>query len=73
MRAKASAGCDVLGLRYADDPAIRTRFDSLRRELGDRFIAVEFPGRKHSTLTEHRQEEGVERVLAFLADKLGTA
>jgi dienelactone hydrolase len=70
VREKVSAGCQVLGLRYADDPAIGTRFDTLRRELGDNFIAVEFPGKKHSTLTVHRQQEGVERVLDFFTEKL---
>jgi dienelactone hydrolase len=57
-------------LRYAGDKAVGTRFDTLRRELGDKFIAVEFPGRKHSTLTEHRQQEGVDRVLDFLRRQL---
>jgi hypothetical protein len=42
----------------------------LRRELGDNFIAVEFPGRKHPTLTEHRQQAGVDRVLSFFDEKL---
>jgi len=63
VREKVAAGCPVLGLRFAQDPATGTRFDTLRRELGDKFIAVEFPGRKHSVLTEHRQQEGVDRVL----------
>ncbi|HEX3650143.1 MAG TPA: dienelactone hydrolase family protein [Pseudonocardiaceae bacterium] len=73
VKAKAADGCSVLGLRFADDPAVGTRFDTLRRELGDKFIAVEFPGRKHSTLTEHRQQEGVDRVLAFFREKLQPA
>ncbi|HZX04667.1 dienelactone hydrolase family protein [Kribbella sp.] len=72
VKAKAAAGCQVLGLRYQDDPAVGTRFDTLRRELGANFIAVEFPGRKHSTLTEHRRQEGVDRVLAFFEEKLTT-
>jgi dienelactone hydrolase len=55
VRAKVAKGCQVLGLRYERDPAVGTRFDTLRREFGDNFIAVEFPGRKHATLTEHRQ------------------
>ena len=71
VRAKAAAGCSVLGLRFRDDPAVGTRFDTLRRELGDNFVAVEFPGRQHSTLTEHRQQEGVDRVLAFFRERLG--
>jgi len=31
---------------------------------------VEFPGAKHATLTEHRQQAGVDRVLAFFDEKL---
>ena len=71
VRARAAGGCDVLGLRYRKDPAVGDRFDRLTREIGDRFIRVEFEGRGHSTLTEHRQQEGVDRVLAFLTEKLG--
>jgi dienelactone hydrolase len=70
VKAKAADGCSVLGLRYEGDAAVGTRFDTLRRELGDKFIAVEFPGKKHSTLTAHRQQEGVDKVLAFLREKL---
>ncbi|HEY7815031.1 MAG TPA: hypothetical protein VIC62_17425, partial [Nakamurella sp.] len=70
VKAKVAAGCQVLGVRYVSDPAVGTRFDTLRRELGNNFIAVEFPGRRHATLTEHRQQEGVDRVLAFLEEKL---
>lgn len=70
VRDKVDAGCPVLGLRYVDDPAVGTRFDTLRRELGANFTAVEFPGRKHSVLTVHRQQDGVDRVLAFLHDRL---
>ena len=70
VKAKVKDGCEVLGLRYDHDPAVGTRFDTLRRELGGNFIAVEFPGRKHATLTAHRQQEAVDRVLAFLEQKL---
>jgi len=70
VKAKVSAGCQVLGLRYKNDVAVGSRFETLRRELGDNFIAVEFPGRKHATLTVHRQQEGVDRVLAFFKEKL---
>ena len=73
VKAKVADGCQVLGLRYERDPAVGSRFDTLRRELGDNFIAVEFPGRKHATLTEHRQQEGVDRVLAFFEEKLRPA
>jgi dienelactone hydrolase len=62
-RRKVAEGVQVLGLRFTHDPAVRpARFESLRRELGDGFVAVELdssPGnpyghRKgaHSTLTE---------------------
>ena len=70
VKAKVSAGCQVLGLRYRNDPAVGSRFDTLRKELGDNFIAVEFPGIKHATLTLNRQQEGVDRVLAFFKEKL---
>jgi dienelactone hydrolase len=60
---KVAEGTQVLGLRFTGDPAVKpARFESLRRELGDGFIAIELdstPGnpyghRKgaHSTLTE---------------------
>ena len=52
--------------------AVATRFTTLREQLGDKFIAVEFPGKQHSTLTEHRQQEGVERVLEFFRERLTT-
>ncbi len=70
VRERAQAGCDVLGLRYRDDPAVGSRFDTLRELLGDRFVAVEFEGKGHSVLTEHLQEEGVEQVVEFLAERL---
>ncbi len=55
----------MLGLRYRKDMAVGTRFETLTKEIGDAFIRVEFDGKGHSTLTEHRQQEGVDRVLAF--------
>ncbi|GAA3532211.1 dienelactone hydrolase family protein [Aeromicrobium flavum] len=67
---RVNAGCPVLGLRFEDDPAVGRRFQTLRDELGENFTAVQFPGRKHSTLTLHRQERGVQAVLAFLDDRL---
>lgn len=73
VKTKAAGGCSVLGLRFVDDPAVGTRFDTLHRELGDKFIAVEFPGRQHATLTAHRQQEGVDRVLAFFQEQLRPA
>ncbi len=70
VKERAAAGCQVLGLRYSSDMAVGTRFDTLTQEIGDAFLRVEFPGRKHSTLTAHRQQEGVDRVLAFFREKL---
>ncbi len=70
VKDKVNGGCQVLGLRYVGDKAVGTRFDTLRAELGENFLAVEFPGSKHSTLTLHRQQEGVDRVLAFFAERL---
>jgi dienelactone hydrolase len=70
VKERAAAGCQVLGLRFTRDPAVGTRFRTLTRELGDAFIKVEFGGVGHSTLTEQRQQEGVDRVLAFFDEKL---
>ncbi|GAA2153789.1 dienelactone hydrolase family protein [Nocardioides koreensis] len=70
VKQRAAAGCEVLGLRYRDDFAPGTRFDTLTREIGDRFIRVELEGKGHATLTAHRQQVGVDRVLAFLDEKL---
>ncbi|GAA5156596.1 dienelactone hydrolase family protein [Nocardioides marinquilinus] len=73
VRERAAGGCPVLGLRYAQDPAVGSRFETLTDELGEAFIRVEFPGRRHATLTLHRQQEAVDRVLAFFAERLGGA
>lgn len=70
VKAKVNAGCQVLGLRYTGDIAVGSRFATLRKELGDNFIAVEFPGIRHATLTLHRQQVAVDRVLEFFDDKL---
>jgi len=70
---RAQAGCQVLGLRFTGDKLVGTRFDSLRKLLGDAFVAVEFESttkQDHSVLTEQIQEEGVTRVLEFLILKL---
>jgi dienelactone hydrolase len=71
VRRRAAEGCAVLGLRYRRDPATGTRFDTLRRELGDNFVAVEFEGRGHAVVTQHRQQEAVDRILAFFRERLG--
>lgn len=73
VQRRAVEGCQVLGLRYTGDRLVGTRFESLRKLLGEQFIAVEFPSTSksdHSVLTEQRQEEGVRRVVDFLKEKL---
>lgn len=72
VKRRAAGGCAVLGLRYRKDPATGTRFDTLREELGDSFTAIEFEGKGHSVVTEHRQQEAVDRVLAFFGERLRT-
>lgn len=70
---RAASGCQVLGLRFTGDSLVGTRFDSLRELLGDAFIAVEFESphpKAHSVLTEHRVQEGVDRVVQFLRERL---
>ena len=58
----------VLGLRFTNDRAVpAARFERLRRELGDNFVAVEIdssrgnphgiPSAAHSVLTEHLVDE----------------
>ena len=68
MKERTAAGTCVLGLRFTNDPVSKgPRFDALRRELGDNFIAVEIdsapgnpfghPKGAHSVLTEHLVDE----------------
>jgi dienelactone hydrolase len=70
VRRRVADGCPVLGVRYHADWVTGTRFETLRRELGDGFIAVELDGHGHATLTDHRHPEAVERVTGFLRDRL---
>ncbi len=70
VKRRAGEGCSVLGVRYRKDPATGTRFDVLARELGENFLRVELEGRGHSTLTAHRQQVAVDRVLAFFGERL---
>ena len=63
----ANEGLEVIGLRFKTDKLVPAeRFDFLRRELGDAFIAVELEGSDarpgaamdpHSVLTEHLIDE----------------
>lgn len=70
MRRIAIDNCPVLGLRFANDKATGTKFETLTEVLGEKFIRVEFEGKGHSTVTEQRQQAGVDRVLEFFADRL---
>lgn len=64
VKERVAAGQCVIGLRFSNDPfCYEERFDTLRRELGEGFIAVELdssegnphghPKQAHSVLTEH--------------------
>jgi dienelactone hydrolase len=64
VKVRTEAGQCVLGLRFSNDPfCFEQRFETLRRELGDKFIAVELdsapgnpfghPKSAHSVLTHH--------------------
>ena len=72
---RAADGCQVLGLRFAGDKLVGSRFAVLSDLLGEAFITVELPSsskRDHSVVTEHRDESAVQRVLAFFQEKLLT-
>jgi len=67
VRQRAAEGTCVLGLRFTGDPVCPPeRFQRLRQELGDRFLAIELdsspgnpyghPRTAHSVLTEHLQD-----------------
>ncbi len=73
VKERVAAGCQVMGLRFTGDPAVGTRFDTLRRELGDGFLAVELTSTKrtdHSVVTEQRDDATVQQVLEFFRTKL---
>jgi dienelactone hydrolase len=64
VKERTAAGQCLLGLRFTNDPfCFPQRFETLRRELGDKFIAVEIdsapgnpyghPKNAHSVLTHH--------------------
>jgi hypothetical protein len=64
VKLRTESGTCLLGLRFTKDPfCFAERFETLRRELGDAFIAVEIdsspsnphghPKAAHSVVTEH--------------------
>jgi dienelactone hydrolase len=67
VKERTADGTCLLGLRFSNDPfCFEERFTTLKRELGDAFIAVELdsapgnphghPKKAHSVLTEHLQD-----------------
>jgi hypothetical protein len=87
VKARCAAGLEVLGLRFTGDRFVpRERFDFLRRELGDAFVAIEIPNEAakpgthaapHSVLTEHLVDEpgeptrdALDRVLELFRTRL---
>jgi len=67
VKQRVDAGCPVLGLRFTEDSFVGTRFETLRSELGDGFIAVEidsspgnaygFDEKSHSVVTTEVVDE----------------
>jgi dienelactone hydrolase len=70
VKSRVAAGCPVLGIQYASDAATGSRFARLEAELGSGFLKLELAGKGHSTLTEHRQQQAVDRVLDFFGERL---
>lgn len=70
VRRRAELGCEVLGIRYASDPLVGTRFDTLTDLIGEKFLRVELEGKGHSTVTEHRSQVAVDAVLEFFESRL---
>ncbi|MFG2005839.1 dienelactone hydrolase family protein [Spirillospora sp. NPDC048911] len=76
VKGRCANGLTVLGLRFEGDSLVpRSRFEFLRRELGDAFVAVELPDAsanpdatlpRHSVVTEHLIDEPGEPTRAAL-------
>ncbi|MEZ5295876.1 MAG: dienelactone hydrolase family protein [Ilumatobacteraceae bacterium] len=87
VKQRCDAGLEVIGLRFTGDRLVPgERFEFLRRELGDAFVAIELPDRSanpdalmspHSVLTEHLIDadgeptrEALDRVLELFRSRL---
>ena len=81
VKERAAEGTCVLGLRFTEDKLVPAeRFETLRRELGDAFVAVEIdssagnakghPTNAHSVLTEHLDQDALEQVLELFRSRL---
>jgi dienelactone hydrolase len=90
VKGRCAAGLEVIGLRFTGDKLVPpARFEFLRRELGDAFVAIELPdeaanpgppGAPHSVLTDHLIDrdgeptrEALDRVLDLFRTRLGVA
>lgn len=63
VKERAKAGVCVMGLRFTKDRLVpRQRFDRLRRELGDRFVAVEIDSSRGNP---HKISARAHSVLSF--------
>jgi len=82
VKERAAAGCPVLGMRFTADPMVpRARFETLRRELGPAFEAIEIDSRRgnphgiprsaHSVVTVHLVDEAGHPTRAALERVLG--
>jgi dienelactone hydrolase len=70
VQARCARGDRVLGVRYKRDWRTGTRFTTLKTALGDGFIRIELEGRRHSTLTEDRNDGAVAQVISFLRSRI---
>lgn len=70
VKQRAAAGCQVLGIEYAADPATGKRFDTLEAEIGTAFVRIDLPGKGHSVVTAHRSQTAIDAVLGFFEEKL---
>ncbi|GAB3881059.1 dienelactone hydrolase family protein [Terrabacter terrigena] len=70
VRDRVRGGCPVLGVRYREDWATGTRFETLTGLLGHGFLRVDLEGRGHATLTSERNQGAVDAVIDFLTQRL---
>lgn len=90
VKQRCAAGLPVIGLRFTGDKFVPAeRFEFLRRELGDAFVAIELPDETaraestappHSVLTEHLVDQAgtpthdaLDQVLDLFRTRLGVS
>jgi dienelactone hydrolase len=60
VKERTAAGACLMGLRFSEDPAVPgARFETLRRELGDAFVAVEIDSSKGNPFGIKRRAHSV--------------